>query len=116
MEYEVKFSADAERDFELIFEFLFDSYIAFGDSAAVAIDRAEARTQSIHTEIGTLSNFPRRTTPRDDIGPGLHCFTFDRAIAYFEVVEQKKTVRILAVFFGGQDHVRLMLTRLLRDR
>lgn len=39
----------------------------------------------------------------------------DRAICWFTVDEPAETVRILAVFFGGEDHVRRMLIRLLSD-
>ena len=34
---------------------------------------------------------------------------------WFDVVEARRTVRVLAVFFGGQDHLRHMLRRLLED-
>ena len=38
-----------------------------------------------------------------------------RAIYWFDVDEGRRTVRVLAVFFGGQDHIRRMLIRLLED-
>ncbi|MGB8814013.1 MAG: hypothetical protein WCC57_12600 [Paracoccaceae bacterium] len=44
---------------------------------------------------------------------GLRHLTIARAIYWFDVNEAELRVRILAIFFGGQDHVRLMLTRLL---
>ena len=45
--------------------------------------------------------------------PGLRHLTIDRAIYWFDVNEAEQRVRVLAIFFGGQDHVRHMLTRLL---
>lgn len=39
--------------------------------------------------------------------------TIDRAIFWFDLDEAERVVRILAVFFGGQDHIRHMLRRLL---
>jgi toxin ParE1/3/4 len=39
--------------------------------------------------------------------------TIDRAIYGFDVDKAARKVRILAIFFGGQDHVRHMLVRLL---
>jgi toxin ParE1/3/4 len=39
--------------------------------------------------------------------------TLDRAIFYFVVDEDRQEVLILAIFFGGQDHQRRMLGRLL---
>ena len=38
---------------------------------------------------------------------------FDRAVLWFDLDEPSETVRILAIFFGRQDHVRHMLVRLL---
>lgn len=111
--YEVTFSADAERDFELIFEFLFESHIGFGEAAASAIDRAEERVQAIRADIEGLAGAPHRGTLHDGILPGLRHVTLGRAIVWFDIVEDDNVVRVLAVFFGGQDHVRHMLVRLL---
>ena len=36
-----------------------------------------------------------------------------RAIYWFDIDEEREMVRVLAVFFGGEDHVRHMLVRLL---
>lgn len=60
-----------------------------------------------------LERFPLRGTARDDILPGLRFLTVARAIYWFDVDETARKVRILAVFFGGQDHIRHMLVRLL---
>jgi len=38
---------------------------------------------------------------------------FDFLVASFIVDEEARVVRVLAVFFGGQDHQRAMLRRLL---
>ena len=48
--------------------------------------------------------------------PGLRHVTIERAIYWFDVPEAERTVRVLAVFFGGQDDVRHMLERLLSRR
>ena len=40
----------------------------------------------------------------------------DRAVSWFDVDEALGKVRILAAFFGGQDHLRHMLFRLLGGR
>lgn len=113
MAYKVTFAADAERDFELVFEFLFESYVEFGEAVGPAIDRAEERIQSIRADIGALAKAPHRGTMHDDILPGLRHVTLGQAVVWFDIVEEKDDVRILAVFFGGQDHFRHMLARLL---
>jgi plasmid stabilization system protein ParE len=106
MAYEVVFAADARRDFTLIFEFLVDSYIGFGDDTETAI---------IREDFIRLGQLPYRGTLHDEMLPGLRHLTIGQAIAWFDIDEDVKLVRVLAVFFGGQDHIRRMLTRLLGE-
>ena len=47
--------------------------------------------------------------------PGLRHLTIGQAIVWFDIDEDVKLVRVLAVFFGGQDHIRRVLTRLLGE-
>ncbi len=113
MAFKVSFAADAERDFELIFDFLVESHMKFGESEEVAIERALERVQAIRKNAMSIAGAPFRGTLHDDILPGLRQVTIDRAIFWFDVAEASEQVRILAIFFGGQDHYRRMLTRLL---
>lgn len=113
MRFAIEFSADAERDFELIFDHLFESYIAFGESVDEALDRAARRVMDIRKAADRLTSFPVRGTARDDILPGIRFLAIERAIYWFDVNQTARKVRILAVFFGGQDHIRHMLVRLL---
>lgn len=113
MDYEVAFAADATRDFALIFDFLVDAYVGFGEDAETAIARAESRVQSLREDIERLGAKPHRGTLHNDLLPGLRHLTIGQTIVWFDVDEEAKTVRVLAVFFGGQDHVRRMLVRLL---
>jgi hypothetical protein len=50
---------------------------------------------------------------RDDAEPPP--LTIDQAIYRFSVDEHALTVRVLAIFFGGQHHVCQMLARLLQQ-
>jgi len=111
--FHLEFSADAERDFELIFEHLLRSYVDFGERLESAIDRAGTRVLEIRTSAEHIPTAPHRGVRRDDILPGLRHLTIGRAIYWFDVEEVSGAVRILAVFFGGQDHVRHMMRRLL---
>ena len=113
MRFAIEFSADAERDFDLIFDHLFESYVAFGESTAEAVDHAARRVMDIRKAADRLASFPLRGTPRDDILPGIRLVAIARAIYWFDVDRTARKVRILAVFFGGQDHIRHMLVRLL---
>jgi hypothetical protein len=44
--FAVEFSAKSERDFELIFDHLFESYIGFGESSEEALERGARRCSS----------------------------------------------------------------------
>lgn len=115
MGYRLEFSAEAERDLELIFDHLFDSYRSLGEALEDALDHASARVMAVRTGANRILTVPHRGERHDDILPGLRHLTIDRAIYWFDVDEARRTVRVLAVFFGGQDHVRRMLRRLLAD-
>ena len=115
MKFAIEFSADSERDFELIFDHLFESYRAFGERTEEALERAARRVIGIRAAAERLTAFPIRGTPCNDVLPGVRYLAIDRAIYWFDVDERARKVRILAIFFGGQDHVRHMMVRLLRD-
>ncbi len=111
--FEVVFSVDAERDFELVFEFLFESYLSFDEDIQSALEQAEKKTQSIRKTAETLSRHPYRGTLHDDLMQGLRHITIGRAIYWFDIAEDEQLVRIFAIFYGSQDHHLRMLTRLL---
>lgn len=113
MAFRLEFSADAEKDFDLIFDHLLENYIRFGESRELAIEHAEARVRNIRVSADRIVTAPHRGERHDDLLPGLRHLTIDRAIYWFDVDDRTETVRVLAVFFGGQDHVRHMLVRLL---
>ena len=113
MAWKVEFSVDAEADLELILDHLFESYVSFGESADEAFARASVRLAGIIDAADRIGTAPRRGTIRDEVASWLRNLTTDGAIYWFDLDERRKAVRILAVFFGGQDHVRHMLARLL---
>ena len=116
MAYYLEFSVEAERDFELIFDHLLDSYLDFGESIETAFERAGARVLEMRMGAERILTAPNRGKRHDDILPGLRHLTIGKAIYWFEVDDRLRTIRILAVFFGGQDHVRHMMVRLLENR
>ena len=115
MAFSLEFSVEAERDFGLIFDHLLRSYIDFGESPESALDHAGARVLEIRADAKRILTAPKRGERHDDILPGLRHLAIGRAIYWFDVDEANETVRVLAVFFGGQDHVRHMIARLLED-
>ncbi|KLN60800.1 hypothetical protein WH96_10015 [Kiloniella spongiae] len=113
MTWRIEFSADAEQDFSLIFDHLFESYKNLGSEPKSAFDYAEKRLAEIMTTAESLCDAPYRGTLHNDLLPGLRHVTINQAIFWFNPDEVQKIVRIFAVFYGGQDHIRHMLVRLL---
>ncbi|MDE0037017.1 MAG: type II toxin-antitoxin system RelE/ParE family toxin [Gammaproteobacteria bacterium] len=115
MAFRLEFSDDAERDFDLIFDHLLRSYLDFGESVPSAFERAGTRVLELRAAVERISVAPFRGERHNDILPGLRHLALGRGIYWFDVDEATQVVRVLAVFLGGQDHVRHMMTRLLRD-
>lgn len=112
MAYRVERSLATDRDLAAIFDFLLESYMAFGDARSEALERAAERVEGIEAEMLGLGDLPNQGSLRSEILPGLRSVTKRRAIFYFDVDDDLRLVRVLAVFFGGQDHQRAMLRRL----
>ena len=113
MAFRIEFAAEAERDLALIFDHLNDSYAGFGEPANEAFRRAEQRIRAIRRDADTLRAAPFRGTRHDDLLLGLRHVTIGGAVWWFTVDEPGGMIRIIAVFFGGQDHIRRMMLRLL---
>ena len=113
MAFRLEFADDAERDFELIFDHLLRSFLDFGESLPTAFERAGTRVLEIRAAAERIAIAPYRGECHDDILPGLRHLAIERGIYWFDVDEANQMVRVLAVFLGGQDHVRHMTTRLL---
>ena len=111
---EIEFSAEAERDLELLFYHIADSFHEFGENRREAAEQALSRVQSIWDAAERIATEPRRGEAHDDLLPGLRHLTIDKAIYWFHVDEKKGRVGVLAIFYGGQDHQRHMLLRLLK--
>ncbi len=77
------------------------------------MNHAARRVMAIRKVADRLASFPLRITTRDDILPAIRFFAVAHAIYWFDVDQAARKARILAVFFGGQDHIRHMLVRLL---
>jgi toxin ParE1/3/4 len=110
----VVFAADAAQDLALIEEHLVEAYRSFGESTAEASSHAERRVDQIITSSERLALAPFRGEPHDDLLPGLRHLAFDQAVLWFQIDSSLQLVRVLAVFFGGQDHQRRILLRLLQ--
>ncbi len=110
----VVFSNAAGEDLDLIEAHLSEAYSNFGESPIEAATHAAARIETILATAERLATAPFRGQARDDLLPGLRHLSLDGAIYWFIVDEVGLEVQVLAIFFGGQDHQRHMLVRLLQ--
>ncbi len=113
--YRVVRSARCDDDLGLIFDHLFESYRALGDPPEAALERAAERLNGIEEDLGRLGEVPFQGTLEPRIMAGLRHVTKGQAVFYFTVDEAGETVRVLGVFFGGQDHHRHILSRIASD-
>lgn len=109
----VVFAADAASDLALIEDHLFQAYLGFGEDATEASRHAVSRIESIIATAERLATAPFRGEAHDDLHPGVRHLAINSAVYWFVPDTGSRQVRLLAIFFGGQDHRRHMLVRLL---
>ena len=114
-QWTVVFAAEAINDLLLITEVLTQSYCGFGEPLAEANRHAQVRIEAIITAAERLATAPFRGESHDDLLPGLRHLALDRAVYWFRPRAKQRQIQVLAVFFGGQDHQRRMLVRLLQN-
>jgi plasmid stabilization system protein ParE len=111
----VVFAAEAINDLVLITDYLTQAYCGFGEPLAEAHSHAKLRIEAIITAAERLAKAPLRGESHDDLLPGLRHLALDRAVYWFRPRAEQRDIQVLAVFFGGQDHQRRMLVRLLQN-
>jgi plasmid stabilization system protein ParE len=111
----LEYSAEAERDFELIFDHLFTAYSDLGDHPDEALERAAGRVRELRLSIQGLAETPHIGTLRSDIHQGIRFLRRDKAAIWFLPVADRQTIVLAAIFFGAQDHIRHMMRRLLEN-
>lgn len=98
MSLELVYSASALADLEAIL-------------THVALDsprNARRWVSEIEMRCMLLCDFPELGVERSDLSPGLRIFPYKRAVIAYRV--QATRVRIVRVFYGGQDYSALMET------
>ena len=115
-DFEVIRSARCEEDLEIIFDHPFIAYQELGDSRDVALDRAAKRFLGIEDDLACLGEAPFQGILEPQIMDGLRHMTKHRAVFYLTVDEASETARVLGVFFGGQEHRRHILERMIQHR
>lgn len=114
--YSVVRNVRCDEDLEQIFDHLFETYQELGDRSDIALKRAAERLAGIEDDLARLGDVPFQGTLELKLMDGLRHVTKNRAVFYFTVDETIETVRVLGVFFGGQDHRRHVLVRIALDR
>ena len=87
--------------------------MGFGEDIEEAFEHAVERLRGIRSTTLKLGLAPQQGTLRDDITFGIRFVRLEKTVFWFDLDEQRQVVRVLAVFFGAQDHFRHMLIRLL---
>lgn len=114
MGWTVERSAEVVSDLAAIFDHLLASRLAFGEPPHRAYAGCSTRIDSIDDETDRLVLAPFQGVRDDSISPGLRHVTKEQAIIYFVPDGARQVISVLAVFYGGQDHTRRMLARMLR--
>lgn len=108
-----EFIEESEQDLVQIRNFLLTAARERGEPLDRATATARSRLLRIVAAARALTRAPYQGTLCPELGPNIRRVTKDRAIFYFDLIEDRHLVRILAIFFGGQDHDALILARLL---
>lgn len=96
MPYRVVFAPEAADQLEALFDYI-------GERSSPAI--AQRYTDAVVATCEGLTLFPLRGVAREDIRPGLRLTHHKgRTIIAYAVDVDARTVSILGVFYGGQDH------------
>lgn len=113
MVYKVVRAEEVTADLDLIFDYLVETAEHFGEDLETAFQRANKRVIEIQENLDSLVNVPHQGTLRPHLGNGIRNVTKNKAIIYFEVDDDEQVVRVLAVFYSGQNHDAHILLRLL---
>ena len=99
----------------LITVYLTQSYCGFGEPPAEANRHAQVRNKAIIFAAERLATAPFRGECHHDLLLGLCHLALDRAVTWFRPCSEQREIQVFAVFFGGHDHQRQMLVRLLQN-
>jgi plasmid stabilization system protein ParE len=111
----VVFAAEAINDLLLITEYLTLAYSGIGEPLVEAQCHAQERIEAIITAAERLATARLRGESHDDLLPGLRYLALDRAVTWFRPRTEQWEIQALAMFFGGHDHQRRMMVRLLQN-
>ncbi|MEH0020839.1 MAG: type II toxin-antitoxin system RelE/ParE family toxin [Desulfobacter sp.] len=101
--YDVYLMPSAIEDLERLYDYIAEQS-GFPERAWSYIEKLKIACQKLETS-------PLRGQKRDDLMTGLRIYPLDKnAIAAFLIDETQNAVRILDIFYGGQDYDAIMHT------
>lgn len=99
--YDVYLTPDAIGDLSSIYEYIADKS-GYPEIAWAYIEKLRSKCQDLQTA-------PLRGQRRDDLRENLRIVAIDKmAVAAFEVNEEKRSVTVLNIFYGGRDYEAIM--------
>ncbi|MBS0641367.1 MAG: type II toxin-antitoxin system RelE/ParE family toxin [Proteobacteria bacterium] len=110
--YVVRRAASVIRDIAAIRRHLVRTYQEFGDAQPIATERAGERIRDAFSYMQGFATYPYRGTVHPELQGDIRHVTDKGFIYYFEIDELVDEVKILAVFFRGEDHLRKIAERL----
>jgi toxin ParE1/3/4 len=111
----VVFAVESINGLVPITEYLTQAYSGFGEALVEAQYHEQERIEAIITAAERLATAPLRGESHDALLPGLRHLALDLAVTWFRPRAEQQEVQVLVVFFGGQDHQRRMMVRLLQN-
>lgn len=115
MVYRIRRTVESGQDLDIAFDHFVSCYLGFGDTIEEAFERASRRLRKVNDDIEGLARFPHKGTRNPEMDPHLRHMTRDGMVIYFNVDDTARTVNVLAIFCGPQDHQRHMIDRLLKQ-
>ena len=112
MNWTIDVQPEVEVDLDALLTYLTDSYVSFGETRREARQQAGIRVMAVGRIFGSLGKNPYRGTIANLDGVELRHLTKDRVIVWFRLDEAAHVIHIIGVFFGGQDHLGRMVSRL----
>jgi toxin ParE1/3/4 len=110
--YAVLRGTNVARDLSRIRKHLIRSYQDFGDTKAIATERANSRIRLAFDYMATFATHPHRGTVHPELRDSVRHVTAQQFVYYFEIDDHLAEVRNLTVFFGGEDHLEQIAERL----
>ena len=116
LKWRTEIRPSAQKDLQSIYRYLAATHQeAFGHDHRSAQDLARRRIVAIRDNIPRIAIAPHRGARVSHGERTYRHLTIDRAVYWFTLDEDRRVVSVEGVFFGGQDHLGRMLTRLTEE-